>query len=223
MKKLSVVLCLLLLMFMFGACEKVAEEQPTTGQEVAELPVDVPVEAPVEESVEEPTLLPFTQDMSFWFSSGAGAWRTELLLSPDGTFSGEFSDADMGVTGEAYPNGTMYTCVFSGYFENIEKQADGSYSMTLGTLETEVEPGTEWIEDGILYIASGAYGLESADEGNGAVPGEHFVLYPPETEVSGLDEEFLMWWPERFAEPVPQNLGMYGIWGIEPQTGFFAW
>ena len=90
MKKLSVILCLLLLMFMFGACEKVAEEQPTAGQEVAEAPVDVPVEVPEE----EPTLLPFTQDMSFWFSSGAGAWRTELLLSPDGTFSGEFSDSD---------------------------------------------------------------------------------------------------------------------------------
>ena len=227
MKKLSVVLCLLLLMFMFGACEKVAEEMPSAGQEVVEAPVADPMEESTEvlaeESTEEKALLPFTEDLSFWFSSGAGAWRTELMLSPDGTFFGEFSDTEMGSIGEEYPNGTLYTCVFSGKFENIEKQADGSYSMTLGTLKTEMEPGTEWIEDGILHIASGAYGLESADNGNGTVPGEHFVLYTPETETSGLNEEFLMWWPERFTEPMPLTLGMYGIWGVETQTGFFAW
>ena len=103
-------------MFMFGACEKVAEEQPTTGQEVAEAPVDVPVEAPEEEPTEETTLLPFTQNLCFWFSSGAGAWRTELLLSPDGTFSGEFSDSDMGVTGPGYEEyGTLYYSVFTRY------------------------------------------------------------------------------------------------------------
>lgn len=220
MKYLSVILCLLMVACMFGACENAPKEElPVVQEELTETEIEEIPEAPAEEAV----LLPLTEDTSFWFSSGAGAWRTEMTLSPDGTFSGEFSDTDMGVTGEDYPNGTVYTCVFSGCFENIEKQKDGSYSMTLGTLKTEVEPGTEWIEEGVLYIASGAYGIESADDGSGTVPGEHFVLYPPETEISGLDEEFLMWWPEKFTEPVPPTLGMYGIWNIEAGTGFFAW
>ena len=42
----------------------------------------------------------------FEFSSGVGAWSTELTMLEDGTFWGNFHDSEMGETGEGYPNGT---------------------------------------------------------------------------------------------------------------------
>ena len=32
----------------------------------------------------------------FWFTSGAGGWRTVMTINEDGTFSGKFTDSDMG-------------------------------------------------------------------------------------------------------------------------------
>ena len=51
-------------------------------------------------------------NLQFWFSSGAGAWRTELEIHEDGSSSGEYYDSDMGVLNENYPNGIQYRCDF---------------------------------------------------------------------------------------------------------------
>ena len=45
---------------------------------------------------------------TFYFLSGAGAWSTELVVSPDGSFTGYYHDTDMGDSGAGYPNGTRY-------------------------------------------------------------------------------------------------------------------
>ena len=66
---------------------------------------------------EQTPTLPGEYPMELTFSSGAGAWRTSLILNADGTFVGEYSDSDMGDIGDAYPNGTFYFCSFSGQFE----------------------------------------------------------------------------------------------------------
>ena len=63
-------------------------------------------------------------DRVFYFSSGAGAWFTELRIRSDGSFEGLYQDADMGVTGDGYPNGTLYYCEFSGRFDQLEKVDD---------------------------------------------------------------------------------------------------
>ena len=181
------------------------------------------VQDETETATEEDVMLPLSETTEFIFSSGAGGRRTVMMLSSDGTFSGEFSDADMGDMEENYPNGTVYTCVFSGNFENMEKQFDGSYTMTLREITTEKEPGTEWIESGVRFIASGAYGLENTDFDTGATLSKEFVLYPPDTKVSELDEVFLSWWPERYTMgEMPETLGVYGIWNIDAKTGFFS-
>lgn len=39
----------------------------------------------------------------FTFSSGAGAWGTELHIRADGSFSGQYQDSNMGETGEGHP------------------------------------------------------------------------------------------------------------------------
>lgn len=50
---------------------------------------------------------------TFHFSSGAGGWLTEIVISEDGSFTGHFHDSDMG---DAYPEGTRYECSFTGVF-----------------------------------------------------------------------------------------------------------
>lgn len=70
-------------------------------------------------------------DRTFYFSSGAGGWFTELHINSDGSFKGFFLDDDMGDTGEAYPNGSEYNCEFSGVFGGLEKVDEYTYKMNM--------------------------------------------------------------------------------------------
>lgn len=151
--------------------------------------------------------------MSFTFSSGAGGWRTWITLYADGTFEGQYSDSEMGDIGDGYPNGSYYIADFTGKFVNIQKVDEFSYSMELGEVTLGREPGTEWIEDEIRYVAAEAYGLDG---------GKEFVFYTPETPVAGLSEMFLGWWPGRFMDPSAETLSCYGIYNKAEETGFFT-
>ena len=71
----------------------------------------------------------FAEDLSIFqtmaglewsFSSGAGAWSTELYIQTDGSFSGDFHDSDMGDCTDEYPYGTLYFCAFSGRMSLVE-------------------------------------------------------------------------------------------------------
>lgn len=53
-------------------------------------------------------------DGSTFYFCWAGAWSTELVVSPDGSFTGYYHDTDMGDSGADYLNGTRYECDFSG-------------------------------------------------------------------------------------------------------------
>ena len=55
-----------------------------------------------QEHTEEGFAFSELSNVQFWFSSGAGAWGTDLNIAEDGTFEGVYSDSDMGDTGEAY-------------------------------------------------------------------------------------------------------------------------
>lgn len=171
-------------------------------------------EAPSTENMNEVTL-PFEGEKVFGFSSGAGAWGTELSLEADGSFKGSYHDSDMGDMGDDYPNGTVYVCIFSGKFENISKLDDYTYSMTLGDITTEEEEGTEKIEDGFRYIYSTPYGLDG---------GKEFLFYTPQVPLENLSEEFLSWWPGRFSEESDTMtvLSQYGIENRETGCGFFG-
>ena len=54
--------------------------------------------------------LPDVFPLEFVFSSGAGAWRTAIVLNQDGSFNGAYLDSDMGDRGNDYPKGTHYIC-----------------------------------------------------------------------------------------------------------------
>ena len=75
---------------------------------VAQSPSPAPVES-VAPAAPSPTETPQDQGPApeelfaqlpeeFLFASGAGAWSTVLSIGPDGSFTGEYHDADMGGT-----------------------------------------------------------------------------------------------------------------------------
>lgn len=157
--------------------------------------------------------LPGEYPMDLLFYSGAGAWGTRLTLNADGSFSGLYHDADMGDMGPGYPNGTAYTCSFTGTF--LAPEPLDAHSCRLHLLPpTLARPGgEEWIEDGIRYFSAGPHGLDGGTE---------FILYTPDTPVAGLNEDFLSWWPGRFEPKPPETLNCYGIWNVATGTGFFT-
>ena len=187
-----------------------AEEQEPPAAEQPESPAEQP-EAPAEE--QDTVTLPDALPLDLMFASGAGGWSTDMTLEQDGSFTGAYHDSDMGDQGEGYPNGSCYISTFSGRFGSIRQVDDHTWAMTLEELTVQEEPDTEWIEDGIRYIASEAYGLET---------GKEFLLYSPETPTEGLDEEFLTWWPSWNVE----DTGTLNCWGLlnqETGYGFFTY
>lgn len=174
--------------------------------------------------------LPFDHVLEMMFCSGAGGWRTFLSLHPDGSFTGTYTDSEMGAYGTDHPNGTQYICRFHGSFKDIVQVSDASWSMTLDelVLDTGHEIGDEWIEDGVRYIASSPYGFSDAD---GGMPEEnaHFILYSPDAQghTSGTElygaTEFQHWQPDRREYlDSGDTLGCYGLHNLDTGYGFFS-
>ncbi len=165
--------------------------------------------------------LPLPQESAeFFFLSGAGGWRSEMVLNRDGTFIGSYLDSEMGIMGEAYPKGSAYVCNFSGKFKNIEQLNEYSYKMTLTDVKTENKVGEEWIEDGIRYIASEPAGL--TDPLNQTECTE-FIFYLPDTPIDQVPEDFLFWWPYRYTQNTDPKttLSCYGILNVTTNDGYF--
>lgn len=167
-----------------------------------------------------PSLPEADYPLNMLFSSGAGAWGTRLILNADGTFEGQFSDLNMGETGKDYPNGTVYLCSFTGKF-TPEKPLDvHSYPLTLEELSLDRPTGEEWIEDGILHVCAGPYGLYN-DYMDGGLS-RSFMLYDPTSPTFGLDESLLEWWPGRYEENPPETLNCWALWNVDGGTAFFT-
>lgn len=151
-------------------------------------------------------------DRVFYFSSGVGAWSTELRINSDGTFKGNYHDADMGDSGDDYPNGTLYLCGFTGKFSNLEKVDEFTYKMKLASLEFDDEPEKEEIVDGVRQIYSTAYGLDD---------GKDFCLYLPGAKLSDLPEMYRSWVGYYSLENTTETeLPFYGLYNIETGDGF---
>ena len=151
---------------------------------------------------------------TFYFLSGAGAWSTELVVSPDGSFTGYYHDTDMGDSGADYPNGTRYECDFSGTFALVEQRDEFTYILRLTSLALKEVPGTERVADGLKLVSAEAYGISGGDE---------FMLYSPGSQSAGLPEEFLEWvrMASAWEEP-PETLPFWGLYNLGEQAGFFT-
>lgn len=147
----------------------------------------------------------------FIFTSGAGAWQTQLTVGDDGAFSGQYIDSDMGDTGEKYPNGTTYICDFDGKFSVIEKMDECTYLIKLDELNTARNPGEEYYENNIRYICSEPYGFENADE---------FIIFLPGKAMSDIPEEFKIWLNSFMDASSTGTLPYYGIYNVNGQAGF---
>ena len=155
-----------------------------------------------EEPVEEPASLFETLPECFLFSSGAGAWRTELHLNTDGSFEGEYTDSNMG-------SGELLYCNFSGQFSEPEQVSEFVWSVTVEALELEDTPGeTTYVKaDNLNRIASTPYGLENAKE---------VLIYLPGAAAEDLPEMFRSW----THAPSEGALDFYGLYNVEEALGF---
>jgi hypothetical protein len=147
----------------------------------------------------------------FEFTSGAGGWMTVVYIEPDGTFSGEFHDSEMGSAGEDYPDGTIYVCNFTGRFTAAQKISEYEYSMKCVDLAQDGKEGEEEIIDGIRYITSTPYGFDNADE---------FRLYLPGKLVSELPAEYVDW---VYGLSEYAKLDFYGLYNISGEQGFSSY
>lgn len=176
-------------------------------------------------AIEEVGSLPITEPLEMSFYSGAGAWMTELTLNPDGSFVGDYADADCD---------TIYVCQFHGQFGGVEKITDNSWLMTLEelVLDTGHSVGEEWdvTEDGytIHYISSDPYGFDDADWKT-LEPGAQFILYSPDatghepgTELYGA-REFQSWMHDHHGfDSEDDILGCWGLHNLASGQGFFV-
>ncbi|MBQ2955019.1 MAG: DUF1311 domain-containing protein [Clostridia bacterium] len=151
------------------------------------------------------------KNREFYFASGAGGWRTLLYINADGSFSGAFSDSEMGSVGEGYPKGTYYLCEFEGRFTQPVQLNDYTYSMEIAGLRCVKEPDTTEIIDEIRYCYSTPYGLEGTEE---------VLIYLPGAPTDELPEAYMNWVRNDMAEPDAAELPFYGLYNIAEQNGF---
>ncbi len=156
--------------------EAVQEEEPSKAQ--------VQERAEDSEGAEDAFSFAELANLQFVFSSGAGGWATMMTIYEDGSFSGEYFDGELGITGEGYPNGTMYQCNFSGQFTQPQKVNDYTYSMQISELNYAEKVGREEIRDGVQYCYITAYGLDDAED---------ILIYLPGAPLAELPEEFRSW------------------------------
>ena len=187
--------------------EQVSQEETITEEQ----------DAQKENSAEEDVLkLSFKdlEDHQFYFSSGAGGWRTFLNIDADGRFDGAYSDSEMGSVGEDYPNGTYYLCEFIGKFSNLTQVNDYTYSVEIEELSTIKEPDTSEIIDGMLYQYSTPYGIEGTEE---------LLIYLPGAPTSELPEAYMDWIRFSMEDPEAEELPFYGLYNEKEQNGFSSY
>ncbi len=157
---------------------------------------------PVEKALPIPV-----QGLDFTFSSGAGAWQTELTLRPDGTFSGVYQDADMGAN-------TRYLCTFEGAFSLLTPLDEHTWSLTLTDLELTLgrPVGEEWVEDGVRCVSSYPYGLDGGNE---------FTLYLPGAPAAFIPYHCRRWSGGYDLAP-GDVLGGYSLCSPRAGYGFFS-
>lgn len=227
MKKRILMLMLAIVIFAAGCGNKAAKE-PQVYQTTVESDKKADTETNADmrdekNSVTENTdwenegteTLSFTvlEDQEFCYASGAGGWRTILQVEADGSFSGVYSDSDMGSSGKDYPNGTYYYCDFRGSFSEPVKVNDYTYSMKVKDIRCTNEPETTEIIDGILYHYTTPYGIAGAEE---------IVLFLPGAPIAELPEEYIRWVRNDIG-PDASKLPFYGLYNMAEQTVFSSY
>lgn len=154
--------------------------------------------------------------VSYVFTSGMGGWGTQLVISDDGSFQGNFQDSNLGESGDGY-DGTVYYSNFRGRFENPRKINDYTYAFDLAELVTLEDQGAQEIvtfdSSRIRYVAAGPYGMDD---------GKTFYLYIPDALSYRLPESFRWWYYAGYGDNSSGKLGGWGIYNENGAYGFRA-
>lgn len=126
---------------------------------------------------------------SWTFSSGAGAWSTEIFINPDGSFFGYYHDFD---------STELYESFFNGKFSNIQQNGSYSYSMVVSELKVNGIIGFQYHQEDMCHIITDSYGISEGDAFNVFIPG---------ADKSLLSEEHLSW----LHGVVGDSLGSYAL------------
>lgn len=145
------------------------------------------------------------------FSSGVGAWSTEMKIEADGSFSGQYHDSEMGECEEAYPNGTVYGCSFSGRMSVIGQVDEKTWRIRVDVLQPDEGQVPEAIEDGIRYVTTDVYGISEGDE---------MLLCAPGTPIDAFSEEIAFWTHAYLGEDPAEKLDTWFLCSEKNQSGF---
>ena len=164
---------------------------------------------------EEETVFEQMSRMEWSFLSGVGGWSTDLHVAADGSFTGEFHDGELGETGENYPNGTIYGCLFEGRFSYAGEAENNAVKIRVDALSLTEGQAPEAIEDGVRYV--------TVDEVYGLTEGDEMLLYAPGTPVSIFSEELLFWAHVMDREDPPAELDNWFLCSEKNETGFVGY
>ena len=159
---------------------------------------------------EAPTLEEL-EGLDWSFSSGAGAWSTDLRIAADGSFSGAFHDSEMGEAAEEYPDGTIYYCAFSGQLSLAGQADDGAWRVHIDSLTPDEPEGQESIDEGVRFVSTKPYGLSESDD---------MLLYRPGTPLDVLTEDMLIWTHAYDLEDMPEALESWFMYSEANDSGF---
>ena len=157
-------------------------------------------------------------DMSF--TSGAGAWGTDLSVGTDGSFTAYYHDSNMGESGDGYDS-TVYLASGKGQFGDVVRIGDYHYLTKIESVELEEKPGKEEIstEDDwkVKYVYDNVYGITE----------DHYMeIYLPDICLYELPEGFMMWshlyWMYDEDE-MPERLGETGMYDAVSDAGFISY
>ena len=180
------------------------------GGDPAQEPSDDPAVA--RPAAEEISLFSQLKNLEFYFSSGAGGWRTVLHIDGSGVFSGTYSDSDMGGSGEDGIWGIQHRCDFTGQFTQPVRVNDYTYSVRIDEIAYEKEAGTEEVIDGTQYCYTDPYGLEDAED---------ILIYLPGAPLGQLPQEFRSW--VGYSENTRDELPFYALNNAVHQQGFSSY
>lgn len=207
-----VLLVFLAALLLCGCSQEQKETLPSfaPAEETAAAETAMPTET--EETVPEADFsfsdLQYTE---FHFNSGVGGWGTVLVIHPDGSFTGEYYDSNMGIREAEYPNGSVDLSNFTGQLGQPQWVNEYTCSLKIESIQYEVAPGTVEIREGIRYSYGTAYGLAGTEE---------LLLYLPGALISELPASYLPW--AFLYEYEGPDLPRYGIYNPDQEQGFYG-
>ena len=216
-KKLTALTLAAALALSLSACGEPAAPGPTGSTAPSASPeTSVSMHTPEPETTARPVavdaLFSELKNLEFYFSSGAGGWRTVLHIDGSGGFSGTYSDSDMGGSGEDGIWGIQYRCDFTGQLTQPVRVDDYTYSVRIDEIAYEKEAGTDEVIGGTHYYYTDPYGLEDAEE---------LLIYLPGAPLGQLPQEFRGW--VGYYDNTRDELPFYALNNEVHQQGFSSY